>query len=189
MDQTETELTVGAGKKKSRAPVETRKLLLAVRTDKSVGPSNFFILRSSSGLDTERKLVFSREREREREPSFVFLFQKQKKRKKKERPMKAKAHDFEIPAKIYEHGQRKSQFLHLQSHQHDTKGTSSLFHLRDTVSNRRFLADTGAAVSVFPDRSSKPCTDLTLAKERESDGDYAATRRSQIDATFNGRRR
>ena len=76
MDQTETELTVGAGKKKSRAPVETRKLLLAVRTDKSVGPSNFFILRSKVGF-------LEREGERERTEFRIFIPKAKEKEEKR----------------------------------------------------------------------------------------------------------
>lgn len=46
---------------------------------------------------------------------------------------------------------------------------SSLLYLKDSLSNRFFLVDTGAALSVYPHQSSEPCSSLNLVS---ADGSY-----------------
>ena len=43
-----------------------------------------------------------------------------------------------------------------------TSRQTTLLYLRDSLSNRRFLGDTGASLSVFPHVSSLPCSNLHL---------------------------
>ena len=49
-----------------------------------------------------------------------------------------------------------------------SQGTSPLMYLRDSIPNKRFLVDSGAAVSVFPHSSLSPCAPIKIVSANGS---------------------